>query len=121
MLLRIVGALTAPTSSALMCRWRSRPQHQERSAAQAPGQTLAAYKLPANTTTCMAAQGSLLPLWHASQLARNRQGRDQLPAVALGAQLRRQLIRDVPGEDDGAVRLVGEQAALLDHRDRRPR
>src|SRR6478609_6310368 len=30
MLLRIVGALTAPTSSALMCRWRSRPQHHDR-------------------------------------------------------------------------------------------
>src|SRR6266705_4081225 len=29
-LLRIVGALTAPTSMALMCRWRSRPQHQKR-------------------------------------------------------------------------------------------
>jgi hypothetical protein len=29
MLLRIVGALTPPTSSALMCRWRSRPQHQK--------------------------------------------------------------------------------------------
>ena len=28
-LLRIVGASTAPTSIALMCRWRSRPQHQE--------------------------------------------------------------------------------------------
>ena len=27
-LLRIVGALTAPTSMALTCRWRSRPQHQ---------------------------------------------------------------------------------------------
>src|ERR1022692_1709327 len=27
-LLRIVGALTAPTSMALMCRWRSRPQKQ---------------------------------------------------------------------------------------------
>jgi hypothetical protein len=25
---RIVGALTAPTSMALTCRWRSRPQHQ---------------------------------------------------------------------------------------------
>src|SRR3954449_9424565 len=56
-----------------------------------------------------------------SQFARYRQGRYQLPAVALGAQLRRQLIRDVPGEDDGAVRLVGEQTAFLDHRDRRPR
>src|SRR5262245_44755255 len=28
-LLRIVGALTAPTSMALTCRWRSRPQHHE--------------------------------------------------------------------------------------------
>src|SRR6478609_4663290 len=27
-LLRFVGALTAPTSMALTCRWRSRPQHQ---------------------------------------------------------------------------------------------
>ena len=27
-LLQIVGALTAPTSMALTCRWRSRPQHQ---------------------------------------------------------------------------------------------
>ena len=27
-LLRIVGALTAPTSMALTCRWRSRPQHK---------------------------------------------------------------------------------------------
>src|SRR5690348_3365880 len=29
-LLRIVGALTAPTSMALPCRWRSRPQLQNR-------------------------------------------------------------------------------------------
>src|SRR6202162_3685368 len=29
-LLRIVGALTAPTSMALKCRWRSRPQHHKR-------------------------------------------------------------------------------------------
>src|SRR5262245_61174295 len=29
-LLRIVGGLTAPTSMALSCRWRSRPQHQKR-------------------------------------------------------------------------------------------
>jgi hypothetical protein len=28
-LLRIVGALTAPTSMTLPCRWRSRPQHQK--------------------------------------------------------------------------------------------
>src|SRR5258707_8027898 len=32
-LLRIVGALTAPTSMALPCRWRSRPQHQNRTLA----------------------------------------------------------------------------------------
>src|SRR5260370_38566799 len=30
-LLRIVGALTAPTSMALACRWRRRPQHQKQS------------------------------------------------------------------------------------------
>src|SRR5260370_22517356 len=36
-LLRIVGALTAPTSMALPCRWRSRPQHQQRT--YAPQQT----------------------------------------------------------------------------------
>src|SRR6516225_5494074 len=29
-LLRIVGASAAPTSMALPCRWRSRPQHQKR-------------------------------------------------------------------------------------------
>src|SRR6266540_4431623 len=29
-LLRILGASTAPTSMALPCRWRSRPQHQQR-------------------------------------------------------------------------------------------
>jgi hypothetical protein len=29
-LLRIMGALTAPTFMALACRWRSRPQHQDR-------------------------------------------------------------------------------------------
>src|SRR5437660_3002365 len=36
-LLRIVGALTAPTSMALPCRWRSRPQHQKLT--HAPQQT----------------------------------------------------------------------------------
>jgi hypothetical protein len=35
-LLRIVGALTAPTSLALMCQWRSRPQHQKRTLRSAP-------------------------------------------------------------------------------------
>src|ERR1700682_4061706 len=32
-LLRIVGALAAPSSVALSCRWRSRPAHQERTSA----------------------------------------------------------------------------------------
>src|SRR5262252_9259137 len=32
-LLRIVGASTAPTSMALPCRWRSRPQHQKQTSA----------------------------------------------------------------------------------------
>src|SRR5262249_24915008 len=32
-LLRIVGASTAPTSMALPCRWRSRPQHQKQTKA----------------------------------------------------------------------------------------
>src|SRR6267378_6458355 len=35
-LLRIVGALTAPTSMALPCRWRSRPQHQRRTSPTIP-------------------------------------------------------------------------------------
>src|SRR5215467_2260922 len=37
-LLRIVGASTAPTSMALPCRWRSRPQHQKRT--HAPQQSI---------------------------------------------------------------------------------
>src|SRR5208282_212810 len=36
-LLRIVGALAAPTSMALTCRWRSRPQHHNQT--HAPQQT----------------------------------------------------------------------------------
>src|SRR5262249_41205055 len=39
-LLRIVGALTAPTSMALPCRWRSRPQHQKRTYAVQQWETL---------------------------------------------------------------------------------
>src|SRR3990170_5925354 len=35
-LLRIVGTLTAPTSMALMCRWRSRPQHQKQTSVSYP-------------------------------------------------------------------------------------
>ena len=52
------------------------------------------------------------------KLARHRQRRDQLAAETLGAQLGRELVGDVPGEDDGAVGLVREHPALLDHRDR---
>src|ERR1700727_1988812 len=36
-LLRIVGVLTAPTSVALTCRWRSRPQHQKQTSYQLSG------------------------------------------------------------------------------------
>src|SRR5215211_1699686 len=43
-LLRIVGASTAPTSMALACRWRSRPQHQKR--LNAPQQTRQAIRSP---------------------------------------------------------------------------
>src|SRR5262245_42044915 len=43
-LLRIVGASTAPTSMALPCRWRSRPQHQKRrNAPQQNGRALALF------------------------------------------------------------------------------
>src|SRR6266568_666507 len=35
-LLRIVGALTAPTSMALPCRWRSRPQHHSITSSASP-------------------------------------------------------------------------------------
>src|ERR1700685_3732875 len=40
-LLRMVGALPAPTSVAFTCRWRSRPQHQKA--------TSAALRLPPTT------------------------------------------------------------------------
>src|SRR5215813_7350228 len=57
----------------------------------------------------------------ASKLARNRQRRQQLAAIALRAQLGRELVGDVPGENDGALGLIGEQPTFLDHRNRRPR
>jgi hypothetical protein len=44
-LLRIVGAITAPTSVALMCRWRSRPQHQTRTGRLSRGKAVAAHDL----------------------------------------------------------------------------
>src|SRR5262249_18488741 len=53
-LLRIVGALTAPTSMALPCRWRSRPQHQKRT--YAPQQESAATR-SARRRRCRVAPG----------------------------------------------------------------
>src|SRR6516225_9106286 len=55
------------------------------------------------------------------KLARNRQWRQELTAIALRAQLGRELVGDVPGEDDRAIGLVGEQPTFLDHGDGRPR
>src|SRR5499427_10477480 len=63
----------------------------------------------------------LAPVTPSSKLARNRQRRQQLAAIALRAQLGRELVGDVPGENDGALGLVGEQPTFLDHRNGRPR
>src|SRR5215470_12814399 len=63
----------------------------------------------------------LPPLASSSKLARNRQWRQELAAIALRAQLGRELLGDVPGKDDRALRLVGEQPTFLDHRNGRPR
>src|SRR5271166_89748 len=52
-----------------------------------------------------------------SNLARDRQRRDELAPKPLGAQLGRELVGDMPGKNDGAVGLVVEQVAFLDHRD----
>ena len=41
----MVGALTAPTSMALRCRWRSRPQHQYRTHAAAANSIISAASL----------------------------------------------------------------------------
>src|SRR5262245_13663434 len=56
-----------------------------------------------------------------SELVRDRQRGEELAAVARGAQRGRELVGDMPGKDDGAVGLIGKQAAFLDHRNRRPR
>src|SRR5437899_1370093 len=53
------------------------------------------------------------------QGARNRQGRHQHALIALGAELRGELVSDVPGEDDGALRLIHEHPVLLHHRNER--
>src|SRR5262245_1413654 len=51
-LLQIVGASTAPTSMALPCRWRSRPQHQKRT--NASQQTTPTSKLPTHLRSSLA-------------------------------------------------------------------
>src|SRR5262249_59932085 len=61
------------------------------------------------------------PFAPSSKLARNRQRRQELAAIALRAQLGRKLVGDVPGEDDRAIGLVGEQPTFLDHGNGRPR
>src|SRR5262249_16005002 len=50
-LLRIVGALTAPTSMALPCRWRSRPQHQKRTHALQHNQPIRSPRRPGRAAT----------------------------------------------------------------------
>ena len=57
----------------------------------------------------------------ASKHPRHRQRRHQHALVALGAQLRRQFVGDVPGEDDGAVGLILEHPAFFDDGDQRAR
>src|SRR5262249_35624909 len=58
-LLRIVGASTAPTSMALPCRWRSRPQHQKRTnagghaAATPPRRAMNSRRLMGRTVHCL--------------------------------------------------------------------
>jgi hypothetical protein len=56
-----------------------------------------------------------------SEQAGHRQWRHQFALVSLRPKLRRQFVGDMPGEDDGAFRLVLKHAALLDHRDQRAR
>src|SRR5262249_14120526 len=61
-LLRIVGASTAPTSMALPCRWRSRPQHQKRT--HAPQHTthgLRAYSISSSALASWRRQFETVP------------------------------------------------------------
>ena len=53
----------------------------------------------------------------ALQDPRDGQRRHQHALVALGPQFGGQLVGDVPGENNGAIRLIDEHPALLDHRD----
>src|SRR5262249_2980921 len=53
------------------------------------------------------------------QLPRHRQRRHELPAEALLPELGRELFRNMPGEDDGAVGLVGEQPRFVHDRNER--
>src|SRR5262249_5450017 len=56
-----------------------------------------------------------------SKLARNRQRCQELASIALRAQLGRELVGNVPGKNDGALGLIGEQPTFLHHRNGRPR
>src|SRR5215470_11101311 len=62
----------------------------------------------------------LPPLAPSSKLARNRQRCQELAAITLRAQLGRELVGNVPGKNDGAFGLIGEQPTFLDHRNGRP-
>ena len=46
-----------------------------------------------------------------------RQRREQLAVEALGLELRRKLVGDVPGENHRAVRLIGIKPRFAHHRD----
>src|SRR2546430_17706064 len=64
-LLRIVGASTAPTSMALPCRWRSRPQHQNRNfGACSPGHSDRSFpvRCPVPVRWLRPLQGCKLPI-----------------------------------------------------------
>src|SRR5262249_61216406 len=63
----------------------------------------------------------LTPVAPSSELARNRQRRQELAAITLRAQLGRELVGNVPGKNDGAFGLIGEQPTFLDHRNGGPR
>src|SRR6516225_12120673 len=61
-LLRIVGASTAPTSMALTCRWRSRPQHQK--------QTYAVQQIQLNAAMISLTSGFMWKLLDGAMLTR---------------------------------------------------
>src|SRR5689334_11715651 len=66
-------------------------------------------------------RAALLKILSRLQSARNRQGCHQHALVTLGAELRGEFVSDVPGEYDGALRLIREHPTLLHHRNERAR